>query len=78
MSGHEARRMLYAPQRGHLCSSDASTIQPLASSLPQWRQRISVSCSCFMVCNPVAPHAITAYADEASHRDIRTRRVLCG
>lgn len=29
-----------------------------------------------MVCNPVAPHAITAYADEVSLRDIRTRRVL--
>ena len=71
MSGREARRMLYAPQRGHLCSRYASIAQALASSLPQWRQRISVSCSCFMVCNHVAPHDITAYTDDVSRRDFR-------
>ena len=63
--------MLYAPQQEHLCSRYTSIAQALASSLPQWRQRISVSCSCFMVCNSVAPHDITAYADKVSRRDFR-------
>ena len=44
-SGRVARRMVYAPQRGHLNSIWATSARPLASSLPQWRQRISVMVS---------------------------------
>lgn len=70
-----ARRMVKAPQRGHLNSMTLAC--PLARSLPHWQHLISSRTSFRIVVKSVAPPGKSVYRAFCLARDDTDRRILC-
>lgn len=69
-----ARRMVKAPQRGHLNSMTLAC--PLARSLPHWQHLISSRTSFRIVVKSVAPPGKSVYRAFCLARDDTDRRIL--
>ena len=70
-----ARRMVKAPQRGHLNSMTLAC--PLARSLPHWQHLISSRTSFRIMVKIVAPPRKSVYRASCLARDDTDRRILC-